>query len=126
MAAGAAAGGDLVHGVAGLAATATAAGIAIGERAGRAADRSVEVPRWTVLAVSASRIYAFAGEGHGLAVRPVGLFAVLERGRVVTRVHQRVGVRVLEIIDADTRERPELETARLGGWHGEDVLEQLS
>ena len=43
----------------------------------------------------------------------------------MTRVHQRVGVRVLEIIDAGTRERVELETAGLGGWHGEDVLEQL-
>ena len=63
--------------------------------------------------------------GHGLAVRPVELFALLERGRVVRRVHQRVGVRVLEIIDAGTRERLELETAGLGGWHGEDVLEQL-
>ena len=67
----------------------------------------------------------FVGEGHGLAVRPVELFALLERGRVVRRVHQRVGVRVLEIIDAGTRERLELGTAGLGGWHGEDVLEQL-
>ncbi|MGY1711857.1 hypothetical protein ACI8AC_20365 [Geodermatophilus sp. SYSU D00758] len=124
MAAGAAVGGGLAGGVAALATTAT--GLALGERAGAAAGHGLAVPRWTVLAVSATRIYAFVGEGHGLAVRPVELFSVLDRGVVRTRVHQRVGVRVLELVDARTDDTLELESARLGGWHGSDVLARLA
>ena len=123
MTGGAAVGGGLAQGVAGLAAT--AAGIAIGQRAGNAAAHSQQVPRWTVLAVSPSRIYAFTGQGEGLAIRPVKLFAALDRARITTRVHQRIGVQVLELIDEDTGDTLELETARLGRWHGTDVLKQL-
>ncbi len=79
-----------------------------------------------MLAVSADRIHGLTGHGEGLAIRPGEVFAVLRRDEVETRVHERVGVRVLEIRDTGNGAALELETARLGGWHGTDVLRLLS
>ncbi len=121
---GAAVGGGLARGVAGMALT--AAGIAVGGLAGQTAAGDLPTPRWTVLAVSAERIYGLTGHGEGFAIRPGEVFAVLRRDEVETRVHERVGVRVLEIIENGTGAALELETARLGGWHGTDVLRLLS
>ncbi len=124
MSGGAATGGGLARGVAGLALS--AAGIAAGERAATTAARGLSTPRWTVLAVSADRIYGLTGHGEGLAIRPGEVFAVLSRDEVTTKVHERVGVRVVEIIENGAGAALELETARLGGWHGADVLRLLS
>ncbi len=124
MSGGAAIGGGLARGVAGLAAA--AAGMAVGQQAARTASGSLEAPRWTVLAVSTTRIYGLVGHGEGLVIRPEEVFAVLDREHITTRVHERVGVRVLEIVDGDSGAALELETARLGGWHGTDVLRELT
>ena len=78
-----------------------------------------------MLAVSAKRIYGLAGYGEGFAIRPGAVFAVLRRDEVETKVHERVGVRVLEIVETGSGAALELETARLGGWHGTDVLRLL-
>ncbi len=121
---GAAVGGGLARGVAGMALT--AAGIAVGGLAGQTAAGDLPTPRWTVLAVSANRIYGLTGHGEGFAIRPGEVFAVLRRDEVETRVHERVGVRVLEIVETASGTALELETARLGGRHGTDVLRLLS
>ncbi len=124
MSGGAAVGGSLARGVAGMALT--SAGMAVGGRAGQTAAGGLPTPRWTVLAVSAERIYGLTGHGEGFAIRPGEVFAVLRRDEVETTVHERVGVRVLEIRDTGSGAALELETARLGGWHGADVLRLLS
>ena len=123
MSGGAAVGGSLAHGVAGMALT--AAGMVAGERAGQTVASGTPTPRWTVLAVSSERIYGLTGYGEGFAIRPGAVFAVLRRDEVETTVHERVGVRVLEIVETGSGAALELETARLGGWHGADVLRLL-
>ncbi len=104
----------------------TAAGMAVGERAGQTAAGGLPTPGWTVLAVSAERTYGLTGHGERFAIRPDEVFAVLRRDEIETRVHERVGVRVLEIVETASGAALELETARLGGWHGADVLRLLS
>lgn len=123
MSGGAAVGGSLARGVAGMALT--AAGMAVGQHAGRATAGDLPTPRWTVLAVSAERIYGLTGHGEGIAIRPGEVFTVLRRDEVETKVHERVGVRVLEIRETGSGAALELETARLGGWHGSDILQLL-
>lgn len=54
-----------------------------------------------------------------------GGFAV-SRDNLQVRVHQRVNVRVLEMIDEPTNSRIELEGDRLPVTHARDVMDELS
>ncbi len=116
-------GGSLARRVAGMALT--AAGMAVGQHAAQTTAGDLHTPRWTVVAVSAERIYGLTGHGEGFTIQPGEGFAVLRRDEVETKVHERVGVRGLEILETGSGAALELETARLGGWHGSDVLRLL-
>ena len=47
------------------------------------------------------------------------------RDRIEVKVHQRVNVRVLELIDESTGSRIELEGNRIPLTHSKDVIEHL-
>ena len=105
-------------------------GGSVGEAAGLVAD-SLAAPRYAdarsglpssmILGVSDSMVYGFAGrrsQVHGLAFR-------VPRATLTTEVHQRVNVRVLELIDTSSGSRIELEGNRIPVTHSKDVIDIL-
>ncbi len=54
-----------------------------------------------------------------------GLLFRLDRSDVTAEVHQRVNVRILELIDGATGSRLELEGNRLPVTHSKDVIDHL-
>jgi hypothetical protein len=111
---GGAVGGDLGDGV----------GLAVGSLAGmKAVDASSGLPGRMLVGVTASNVYGFARTHHGEPVAPV--FQV-SRDDLTVKVHQRVNVRVLELIHEDTGSRIELEGNRIPLTHSKDVIQALS
>jgi hypothetical protein len=90
----------------------------------RAADAASGLPERMMVAVSASTVYGFDTEReHGR--EPTDLIFRLPRSRLEVKVHPRVNVRVVELIDAETDSRVELEGERIGGTHVSDVIDAL-
>jgi hypothetical protein len=90
----------------------------------RAADAASGLPERMLVGVSATTVYGF--DTHREHERePTDLIFRLPRSQVDVRVHQRVNVRVLELIDTDSGAKIELEGARLPGFHVGDVLAAL-
>ena len=114
-------GGD-VGGVAGSLgdAVGTAAGYAAGTRAAGAASG---LPDWMLVGVSTTTVYGFAGRSRSR--EPTDLVFQVPRDRIEVKVHQRVNVRVLELIDDSTGSRIELEGNRIPLTHSKDVIEHL-
>ena len=114
-------GGD-VGGVAGSLgdAVGTAAGYAAGTRAAGAASG---LPDWMLVGVSPTTVYGFAGRSR--SKEPTDLVFQVPRDRIEVKVHQRVNVRVLELIDDSTGSRIELEGNRIPLTHSKDVIEHL-
>jgi hypothetical protein len=100
-------------------------GTAGGALAGmKAADAASPMPERCLVAVSNSRVYGFDTErGRGGRV-PTGLVFAVDRAEVEAKVHQRVNVRVLELIDSSGA-AIELEGPRLPGFHAGAVLDEL-
>ena len=122
MFAGGMAGGD-IGGVAGD--LAGGLGIGVGMAAGRAgSSASSGLPPTVMVAVSASTVYGM----HARTRRdePDDILFAVPRARLAAKVHQRVNVRVLELIDEQTGARIELEGNRLPVTHSKDVIHVLT
>ena len=98
-------------------------GTAGGALAGaKANDAASGLPEWLVLAVTDASVVGFDTDGRRRPTRPIFR---LERARLETKVHQRVNVRVLELIDRETGARIELEGNRIPTLHTGPVLDAL-
>ena len=88
----------------------------------RAHDAASGLPKQMLVGVSESTVYGFSGDRrHAREL----VFRVPREGLDV-KVHQRVNVRVLELIDSASGSRIELEGNRLPITHSKDVIETLS
>ena len=117
--------GGLVGGDMGdsLGSLASGIGTAAGYEAGkRAHDAASGLPERMVVGVSETTVYGFAGN----RVHPQALVFRVPREGLEAKVHQRVNVRVLELIDTDSGSRIELEGMRLPITHSKDVIEELT
>jgi hypothetical protein len=100
-------------------------GTGAGSLAGmRAADAASGLPAKMLVGASASTVYGFAAPTRH--DEPTALAFQVPRASLTVKVHQRVNVRVLELIDEDSGSRIELEGNRLPVTHSKDVIEALS
>ena len=114
-------GGDLGGGLGGLA---EGVGVAAGSLAGaRAADAASGLPDRMMVGVTEENVYGFAE--HSRRDEPTELVFQVPRSRLTVNVHQRVNVRVLELIDDESGSRIELEGNRIPVTHSKDVIEAL-
>jgi hypothetical protein len=119
--------GGLVGGDAGgvLGAVGESVGVAGGSLAGmRAADAASGLPAKMLIGASASTVYGFAAPTR--RDEPTALAFQVPRAGLTVKVHQRVNVRVLELIDENSGSRIELEGNRLPVTHSKDVIEALT
>src|SRR5215207_1408932 len=123
-------GGLFVGGLAGeeagsaLGAAGEAAGLAAGSLAGmRSADAASGLPDKMLVGVSASTVYGFAAPTRHS--EPTALTFQLQRSSLTAKVHKRVNVRVLELIDDASGSKIELEGSRVAATHAKDVIETL-
>jgi len=100
-------------------------GMVTGSLAGqRAADQASGLPSSMLVAVSAENVYGFdAPTRHS---EPRGIVFGLPRSGVEVKVHQRVNVRILELIDKQSGDKIELEGNRLPITHSGDVIKVLT
>ena len=113
-------GGDIGDSMGSLAGgVGTAGGYVAGTRAHDAASG---LPERMVVGVSETMIYGFAGN----RAHPKALVFRIPREGLDAKVHQRVNVRVLELIDTESGSRIELEGMRLPITHSKDVIEELT
>lgn len=111
-------GDDLGGGLVGAAAT-----VGGGLAAQKAHDAASGLPEWMYVGVSDGSVYGFvADRAHHEAG---DLVFKVDREGLGVKVHQRINVRVLELIHADTDSRVELEGIRLPGQHAGDVINAL-
>jgi hypothetical protein len=107
----------------GLGGAADAVGTAAGSLAGmRAVDAASGLPPWMLLAVTEKRVYGFAGRR---SAEPSQLVFEVARDGLGVKVHQRVNVRVVELIDEASGSSIELEGNRLPITHSKDVIDAL-
>jgi hypothetical protein len=100
-------------------------GLAVGSIAGaKAADAASGLPGWMLVGVSATTVYGFAGRSR--RKEPTDLVFQVPRDHLTVKVHQRVNVRVLELIHEESGSRIELEGNRIPVTHTKDVIEALS
>jgi hypothetical protein len=105
--------------------TASALGLGAGMIAGaRASSASTGLPRMMFICVSESMVYGMHTRSRRREPDTI-LFAVPRAG-LTANVHQRVNVRVLELIQDDTGARIELEGNRLPITHSKDVMDVLT
>jgi len=103
---------------------ASSVGTGVGALAGmKAADASSGLPGFMLVGVSETKIYGFAGRSRHK--EPTDLVFQVPRAAVTVKVHQRVNVRVLELIDDAGGSRIELEGNRLPITHTKDVIAVL-
>jgi hypothetical protein len=88
----------------------------------KAHDAATGLPERMVVGVSETTIYGFAGN----RAHPKALAFRVPREGLEAKVHQRVNVRVLELVDTETGSRIELEGMRLPITHSKDVIEELT
>jgi hypothetical protein len=118
--------GGLIGGDAGgvLGTVGESVGVGAGSLAGmRAADASSGLPGSMLVGVSETTVYGFAAKTRH--DEPTDLAFQVPRSGITTKVHQRMNVRVLELIDDETGSRIELEGNRLPVTHSKDVIEAL-
>jgi hypothetical protein len=113
-------GGDLGDSLGGTAGAIGTAGGYVGGT--RAHDAASGLPEQMVVGVSEAAIYGFSGNRRH--VREL-VFRVPRDG-IEVKVHQRVNVRGLELIDGASGSRIELEGNRLPITHSKDVIAELS
>ena len=108
----------------GLGSLGESVGVGAGSLAGmRAADASSGLPGNMLVGVSDTTVYGFAARTRH--DEPTDLAFRVPRSGVAAKVHQRVNVRVLELIDDESGSRIELEGNRLPVTHSKDVIEVL-
>ena len=114
--------GDAAGGLLGEAGS--AAGLGVGSLAGmHSADARSGLPETMLVGVSATMVYGFAASTR--RSEPTALVFQVPRAGLTAKVHQRVNVRVLELIDTDSGSRIELEGNRVPLTHSKDVIEAL-
>lgn len=114
--------GDAAGGLLGEAGS--AAGLGVGSLAGmHSADARSGLPETMLVEVSATMVYGFAAPTR--RSEPTALVFQVPRAGLTARVHQRVNVRVLELIDTDSGSRIELEGNRVPLTHSKDVIDAL-
>jgi hypothetical protein len=122
MFAGGLVGDSLAGGAGGLVDSAAVVG---GSMAGaRLHDASTGMPEKMLVGVTATHVYGFAAAHRSSPVG--GLVFGVPRERLEVKVHQRVNVRALELVDEATGSRIELEGNRLPVTHSKDVIEALT
>jgi hypothetical protein len=104
-------------------------GEAVGDVAGaaggmRANAASSGMPQWMLVGVTADAVYGFDGRSRSKV--PGELVFKADRAGLDVKVHQRVNVRVLELIHPETGSRIELEGGRVPVTHSKDVIAALS
>jgi hypothetical protein len=97
----------------------TAAGYVVGTKAH---DAATGLPERMVVGVSERVVYGFAGN----RAHPKALAFQVPRAGLEAKVHQRLNVRALELIETDSGSRIELEGMRLPITHSKDVIEELT
>ena len=113
-------GGDIGDSIGGLAGgVGTVGGYIAGARA---SDDASGLPQWMVVGASETTVYGFAGRRS----HPKELVFRVPREGLEAKVHQRVNVRVLELIETESGSRIELEGNRLPISHSNDVIRELS
>jgi hypothetical protein len=111
--------GDKIGGLAG------GVGMAAGLLAGQhAADARSELPERMLVGVSARAVYGFDTRREAER-EPTDLVFQLPRSQLEVKVHQRVNVRVLELIDSETGAKVELEGSRVPTVHAGEVFDAL-
>jgi hypothetical protein len=101
-----------------------AVGTAGGFAAGRAANaESRGLPKEMLVGASDTMIYGF--KMHSRRKEPDELAFQVPRAGLAVKVHERVNVRVLELIDEKTGSKIELEGNRLPITHSHDLIEYL-
>jgi len=101
-----------------------AVGLGLGSVAGmRAADARSGLPSSMLIGVTATMVYGFAAATR--RSEPTSLVFQIPRAGLSVKVHQRVNVRVLELIDNASNARIELEGNRLPVTHSKDVIHVL-
>jgi len=105
------------------------AGEAVGLGAGfiagmHAADARSGLPANMLIGVSATMVYGFAAATRH--TEPTSLVFQVPRAGLTVKVHQRMNVRVLELIDNASDARIELEGNRIPVTHSKDVIHILS
>ncbi len=102
-----------------------AIGLGAGSIAGmHAHDAASGLPATMLVAVSPTTVYGFAAKTRHS--EPTEIAFQLPRGQLDVKVHQRVNVRVLELIDEGSGSRIELEGNRLPVTHSKDVIDHLT
>ena len=104
-------------------------GEAVGEVAGvaggmRTNEASSGMPQWMLVGVTADAVYGF--DGRSRSKTPGTMVFKAERAGLEVKVHQRVNVRVLELIHPESGSRIELEGNRVPLAHSKDVIKALS
>ena len=88
----------------------------------RAHDAATGLPQRMVVGVSETMVYGFAGN----RAHPKALAFRVPREGLEAKVHQRVNVRVLELIETESGSRIELEGSRIPLSHSKDVIGALT
>src|SRR5262245_37855759 len=101
-----------------------AIGVAAGSLAGMtAADTASGLPGKMLVGVSEKEVYGLQSKARN--EEPTHLVFKMPREGTEVRVHKRVNVRVLELIDEDSGSRVELEGNRVPMTHSKDVIAAL-
>ena len=90
----------------------------------RANQAASGMPQWMLVGVTADAVYGFAGVSR--SKEPGAMVFKADRSGLEVKVHQRVNVRVLELIHPESGSRIELEGNRVPLTHSKDVIEALS
>ena len=116
--------GGLFAGGLGGSEVAGSVGLGAGSLAGmHAVDTASGLPSSMLIGVSATHVYGFdAPTRHS---KPRALAFQLSRADLDVKVHRRVNVRVLELVDEPSGSRIELEGNRLAVTHSRDVIDAL-
>jgi hypothetical protein len=101
------------------------AGFVVGSIAGmHAVDAASGLPGFMLIGVSATTVYGFAGRSR--RKEPTDLAFKVPRESLEVKVHQRVNVRVLELINEESGSKIELEGGRIPVTHSKDVIHVLT
>jgi hypothetical protein len=110
-----------------------ALGGAVGEAVGfgggmiagmHAAGAARGLPTQMLVGVTATTVYGFAGKSRRKV--PTDLVFQVPRDGLTVKVHQRVNVRVLELIHETSGSKIELEGNRIPVTHSQDVIHALT
>lgn len=90
-----------------------------------AVDAASPMPDRCFVGVSATKVYGFDSEREHGGREPTALVFAVGRDGLEVNVHQRVNVRVLELIAPDSGAAIELEGPRMPGFHAGSVIDAL-